>query len=69
MVALDGGDRYGEGVRLRRVARRRQQAGLADARRTLHDDHAPRAGGHLVECAGDRAQLSLSLVEPAAHGR
>ena len=41
--------RNGEVARLRRVAGRHQQARLADTRRTLHDDHASRARGHLVE--------------------
>ena len=46
-----------------------QEAGLADARRSLHDDRASRARDHLVERIGDHAQVALSLVEPADHAR
>ena len=55
--------------RLRRVAGRHQETRLADTRRTLHDDHASRARGHLVDRTRDHAQLALSLVESADHAR
>ena len=61
--------RNGEVACLRRVTGRNQKAGLADARRSLHDDRASRARDHLVERIGDRAQVALALVEPAAHAR
>ena len=40
--------RNGESPRLRRVAGRHEKTRLADTRRTLHDDHASRACGHLA---------------------